>query len=152
MKKLILSTAALFIIAACSSGATNMSQLDTKIATVPELQHHNYILVSVNGKEFKPGKGDFIPSIAFSEDMKVTGTMCNNFFGQATLSSRGILRAKGAGMTRKFCEDEMLNQLDTDMGQLLELGAEAIVSQDGQYLRLSNTGTQLEFKLSDAIR
>lgn len=152
MKKLMLSTAALFVIAACSSGTTNMSQLDTKIATVQELQHHNYELISINGKAFEPGKGDFTPNIAFGQDMKVTGTMCNNFFGQATLSSRGILRAKGAGMTRKFCDDEVLNQLDGDMSELLELGAEAIVSQDGQYLRLSNTGTQLEFKLSDKIR
>lgn len=153
MKKLLLGAAVLFVLAACSSkGITPMSQLDTKIATVPELQHHDYQLVSVNGKVFEAGKNEAAPTIAFSQDMRVTGTMCNNFFGQATLSNRGILRAQGVGMTRMLCTDPLLNQLDGDIAQLLENGAEAIVSTDGQFLRLSNTTTQLEFKLVDKVK
>ena len=152
MKKLLLGVAVLFFLAACSSkGITPMSQLDTKIATVQELQHHHYQLVSVNGKPFEAGKGATAPTIAFSQDMRVTGTMCNNFFGQATLSNRGILRAQGVGMTRMLCTDPVLNQLDGDIAQLLENGAETVISTDGQFLRLSNTATQLEFKLADKI-
>lgn len=151
MKKVLLSTAALFVIAACSSGGSEMSRLDSKIATVQELQHHNYELISINGKAFDGDKTGR-PHIAFGQDMQVTGAMCNNFFGQATLSNRGVLRAKGVGMTRKLCDDTALNDLDTDIAQLLELGAEAVISDNGQYLRLSNTSSQLEFKLADKVR
>lgn len=152
MKKLLLSTVALLVITACSSGGTAMSRLDTKIPTADALEHHNYELVTVNGKAFEPVKGGAAPHIAFGENMQITGAMCNNFFGQAAISKRGVLTAKGVGMTRKFCGDATLNNLDNDIALLLEGGAETIVSQDEQYLRLSNTASSLEFKRVDKIR
>ena len=129
-----------------------MSRLDTQIPTAEALEHHSYELVAVNGKAFEPAKGGAAPHIEFGENMHVTGKMCNNFFGQAAISKRGVLTAKGVGMTRKFCENAVLNNLDNDIALLLEGGAETIVSQDGQYLRLSNTASSLEFKLADKIR
>ncbi len=152
MKKLLLGSAALFIIAACSSKGSVMSQLDTKIPSIQELQHHHYELVKINGKELDLEKGSAIPNIAFGENMQITGSMCNNFFGEGYFSSRGVLKAKGLGMTRKFCADATLNTLDGDIAELLDRGAEIIISDNGEYLRLSNIQTALEFKLSDKMR
>ncbi|UNM97188.1 META domain-containing protein [Ignatzschineria rhizosphaerae] len=152
MKKLLLGSVALVLIAACSSKGSMMAQLDTKIPTAQELQHHHYELVSVNGKELDLEKGSLVPTIAFGEGMRITGTMCNNFFGEGYFSSRGVLKAKGLGMTRKFCTDSALNNLDGDISELLDRGAEIIISENGQFLRLSNIQTALEFKLADKMR
>lgn len=153
MKKLLLSSAAALMLAGCGSAGSEMIALQNKMATPQALEHHSYELVYVNGNEFEPEDDDApMPFIAFGEDMNITGTMCNNFFGQGTLSKRGILSAKGAGMTRMMCTDPVLNQLDSDMSKLLEYGAEAVISENGEYLKLSNTGTQLEFKRADKIK
>ncbi len=149
MKKLLLSSMALVVLAACSSASSPMTQLVTKIPQVQEIEHHNYELVSINGKEYKAEKGGNIPSIAFSENMQITGTMCNNFFGKGSISKRGVITAKGMGMTRMLCEDATLNNLDGDISDLLTNGAEITISEDGQYLKLMNPTTSLEFKLSD---
>mgnify|MGYP001170024171 CR=1 FL=1 len=152
MKKLLLGSVALFVIAACSSKGSVMSQLDTKIPSIAELQHHNYELVKVNGKGLELEKGGMTPNIAFGENMQITGSMCNNFFGEGYFSSRGVLKAKGLGMTRKFCSDAALNTLDGDIAELLDRGAEIIISDNGEFLRLSNIQTALEFKRSDKMR
>ncbi len=153
MKKLLLSTVAVLGLAACSSASSDMLRLETKIATPQAIEHHNYELIYVNGKEFEAEDDDAPrPFIAFGENMNITGTMCNNFFGQGILTKRGILSAKGAGMTRMMCTDPILNQLDTDISTLLEHGAEAVISDNGEYLKLSNTAIQLEFKRADKMR
>lgn len=152
MKKLLLSSAALLVIAACSSKGSVMAQYDTKIPSAQELQHHNYELIRINGQKLEFEKGSMTPNIAFGEDMKITGTMCNNFFGDGQLSARGVLKAKGLGMTRKFCGDATLNTLDHDITELLDRGAEIIISENGQFLRLSNIQTALEFKLADKMQ
>src|SRR5699024_12768051 len=82
----------------------------------------------------------------------ITGSMCNNFFGEGYFSSHGVLKAKGLGMTRKFCSDAALNTLDGDIAELLDRGAEIIISDNGEFLRLSNIQTALEFKRSDKMR
>lgn len=152
MKKLLFSSAALLLLAACASKGSVMAQLDTKIPSVQELQHHNYELIRVNGKELDLEKGSLAPNIAFGEKMQITGTACNNFFGEGYFSSRGVLKAKGLGMTRKLCSDTTLNNLDGDITELFNHGAEIIISQDGKFLRLSNIQTALEFKLADKMR
>src|SRR5699024_12057460 len=60
----------------------------------------------------------------------ITGSMCNNFFGEGYFSSHGVLKAKGLGMTRKFCSDAALNTLDGDIAELLDRGAEIIRSEE----------------------
>lgn len=151
MKKLLLSSVALLVIAACSGKGNIMTQQDTKIPSAVDLQHHNYELTAINGKVFETEKGSISPNIEFGQDMNVNGTMCNNYFGKATLSARGVIRATGMGMTRKFCSDSILNNLDGDIIELLDNGAEIIMSNDGQYIRISNTRISLEFKLADKM-
>ncbi|MHC5225425.1 META domain-containing protein [Ignatzschineria sp. LJL83] len=151
MKKLLLSSVALLVIAACSGKGNIMTQQDTKIPTVVDLQHHNYELTAINGKEFETADGSLSPHIAFGEDMNINGEMCNNFFGKAQLTARGVIRATGMGMTRKFCSDSTLNNLDGDIVELLDNGAEIIMSNNGQYIRISNTRISLEFKLADKM-
>lgn len=151
MKKLLLSSVALLVIAACSGKGNIMTQQDTKIPTVGDLQHHYYELTAVNGKAFETADGSMAPHIEFGQDMNINGVMCNNFFGKADLSPRGVIRASQMGMTRKFCSDSTLNNLDGDIVDLLDKGAEIIISNNGQYIRISNTKTSLEFKLADRM-
>ncbi|MBS7817375.1 META domain-containing protein [Wohlfahrtiimonas chitiniclastica] len=145
MKKLLLSAAVLLLTAGCSH---TMTDHDGKIATAQDLEHHNYVLVAIDGKAYKTAANEMAPNIEFGEKMHLSGAMCNNFFGQGAIKE-GVLTAKGMGMTRKFCADATLNQLDQTIGQLLEKGATATLHNDGQRLVLSEGKTQLTFELKD---
>ena len=152
MKKVLFTLLSVAVLAACASKGSPMSQLDTKIPTVQELQHHQYELVSINGKPFEAEKGSGKPTIAFGQDMFISGQMCNRYSGKVDLTARGMLRAKaGIAMTRMLCTDPVLNSLDADISELLGNGAEVEISNNGQYLRLTNPTTVLEFKLADKM-
>lgn len=152
MKKVLFTLLSVAVLAACASKGSPMSQLDTKIPTVQELEHHHYQLISVNGKAFKPEKDSGTPTIAFGQDMFISGQMCNRYSGKVDLTDHGMLRAKaGIAMTRMLCTDPILNRLDVDITELLGNGAEIVISKNGQYLRLTNPSTVLEFKLADKI-
>lgn len=147
MKKLV-SIAALLLVAACSQDA-GMNQNTTNVSA-KDLQHHNYILVAIDGKAYKTPKNAMSPNIEFGEKLNITGSMCNNFFGQGQLKNN-VLSAKGVGMTRKFCTDKTLNGLDQKIGQLLDGSATVALKDNGQFLVLSNDQTILEFKLKDFV-
>lgn len=147
MKKLV-SIAALLLVTACSQDS-GMTQ-NTMNITAKDLQHHNYVLVAVDGKAYSTKKNATSPNIEFGEKMNITGSMCNNFFGQGQLKN-SVLTAKGVGMTRKFCNDKTLNELDQKIGQLLDAGATVALKDNGQFLVLSNDKTTLEFKLRDYV-
>lgn len=147
MKKLIF-IAALVVLAACSQD-NSMTQ-NTSNVQVKDIQHHNYVLVAIDGKPYVTAKNAMSPNIAFGQNMNITGSMCNNFFGQGALND-GVLTAKGVGMTRKFCSDPTLNQLDQTIGQLLENGAKVTLKDNGKNLVLSNDAATLEFKLKDYV-
>lgn len=125
-------------------------QTDADAVTEQDLQHHNYLLTSINGKAFATPDNAMSPNIEFGENMHVSGSMCNNFFGQGQLKD-GVLTATGVGMTRKFCADDTLNTLDHLISQLLEKGAKVILQNNGQKLILSDNTTVLEFKLKDYV-
>ncbi len=147
MKKLV-SIAALLLLAACSQD-TGMTQ-DNKAISAKDLQHHNYVLVAIDGKNYSTQKNAMAPNIEFGEKLNITGSMCNNFFGQGELKNN-VLSAKGMGMTRKFCADKTLNELDQKISQLLNSGAVVTLKDNGQFLVLSNDQTTLEFKLKDYV-
>ena len=148
MKKILLSAAVLLLTAACSQDG-GMSQDSTSVSA-KDLQHHNYVLTAIDGKAYLTKKNAMSPNIAFGEKMNITGSMCNNYFGQGILKD-GVLTAKGVGMTRKFCSDATLNQLDQKIGQLLDGGAKITLKDNGQNLVLSNDKTTLEFRLKDFV-
>ena len=144
MKKVLMSAAILLLVTACATEGNT----DSNSVTATDLQHHNYVLTSIDGKAYRTAKNAMSPNIAFGEKMNISGEMCNNYFGQGELKN-GVLTAKGVGMTRKFCSDATLNQLDQKISQLLEDGAKVSLEDDGKNLILSNDKTTLKFWLKD---
>lgn len=149
MKKILISAATLLLVTACATEGSEMGK-DSNIVTAKDLQHHNYVLTEIDGKAYRTKKNAMSPNIAFGEKMNISGEMCNNYFGQGQLKD-GVLMAKGVGMTRKFCSDATLNQLDQKIGQLLEDGAKVSLEDDGKNLILSNDKTTLKFWLKDFV-
>lgn len=147
MKKLLLSSVALLIITACATKGSVVAQHETKIPSIQELRHNSYELVTLNGKTLELDKKSATPMITFGQNGRVTGTMCNNFVGQGRLTTRGILTVKGIELTRKSCADSLLQNLDADIVELLGSGAEIVMTEDFQYIRISNIKTALEYKL-----
>lgn len=146
MKKVLMSAATLLLVTACATEGNT----DSNSVTAADLQHHNYVLTSIDGKAYHTKKNAMSPNIAFGEKMNISGEMCNNYFGQGQLKN-GVLTAKGVGMTRKFCSDATLNQLDQKISQLLEDGAKVSLEDNGKNLILSNDKTTLVFGLKDYL-
>ncbi len=78
MKKVAAFVALSLLMAGCVS--------NDKIAVTPEqLQHHRFVLESVNGKPVTSDKNP--PEISFGEKMMISGSMCNRFSGEGKLSN-----------------------------------------------------------------
>ena len=104
MKKLAAFVALSLLMAGCVS--------NDKIAVTPEqLQHHRFVLESVNGKPVT------------SDKLLISGSMCNRFSGEGKLSN-GVLTAKGLAMTRMMCANPQLNELDNTISEMLKEGAQ----------------------------
>lgn len=83
------------LLAGCSGmnqSGNNMNPVtNSSHVTESDLLHHNFVLVSVDGK---PPVKTPEPNIEFGENMHISGAMCNRFMGQGELKD-GILTAKG---------------------------------------------------------
>ncbi|WP_145482629.1 heat shock protein HslJ [Yersinia rohdei] len=141
MKKIIPLAIAAALLAGCGINQST----STSNVTASDLLHHNFVLVSVDGK---PPLKTPAPSIEFGEKMHISGAMCNRFMGQGELKD-GILTAKGLASTRMLCGDEQLNQWDALIGQVLNSGAKVTLAK-GQ-LTLSNKDHTLIYQLKDWV-
>lgn len=102
MKKIVTLIALSMVMAGCvSNGKVSVNR--------EQLQHHRFVLESVNGKPVTVAKNQ--PELSFGENMTVSGKMCNQFTGQGKLSD-GELKVKNLAMTRMMCADPQLNTLD----------------------------------------
>ncbi|HFZ8993378.1 TPA: heat shock protein HslJ [Citrobacter freundii] len=120
MNKIVTLAGLSLLLAGCVS--------DSKVVVNPDqLQHHRFVLESVNGKAV-PG-GENAPELSFGEDMAIAGRMCNRFHGQGKLSD-GELKAKGVAMTRMLCSDPQLNELDHIISAMLTEGAQVDLTAD----------------------
>ncbi|ERA28000.1 heat shock protein hslJ [Escherichia coli UMEA 3899-1] len=118
-----------------------------KIAVTPEqLQHHRFVLESVNGKPVTSDKNP--PEISFGEKMMISGSMCNRFSGEGKLSN-GELTAKGLAMTRMMCANPQLNELDNTISKMLKEGAQ--VDLTANQLTLATAKQTLTYKLADLM-
>ncbi|AJJ05470.1 heat shock protein HslJ [Yersinia pseudotuberculosis] len=113
--------------------------------TESDLLHHNFVLVSVDGK---PPVKTPEPNIEFGENMHISGAMCNRFMGQGELKD-GILTAKGLASTRMLCADEQLNQWDALIGDILHSGVKVTLNK-GQ-LTMSNSTHTLVYQQKDWV-
>ena len=127
MNKAIIIAFTGLLLAGC--GTTSNNTPNTSHLKPADLKNTQYTLISYNGKAVAGEK-----TLAFSDDLRVSGMMCNNFMGLAELSSN-ILTVKQMVSTRKLCADEQSNQLDAVIGRILEAGAS--VSQNQNALTLT---------------
>jgi len=123
----------------------------TSIVTQGDLQHHRWILESINGNRIDAEKLDNrIPEIDFGEQMTVTGnTGCNKFSAQATLQGDkfiiGMMKS-----TMMFCAPPQ-NDLELKLKQVL--GSESkITIDDKKNLILEAGDTRLAYRLKDWVR
>lgn len=120
-----------------ASGCSNDGVVDAA-----RLADQRFILQSVDGISAS-GKAEKQPEISFTRNMRVSGMMCNRFFGQGELSS-GQLTVKQLGSNRMLCSDPQLNNWDSLIGEVLMKGA--TVSLDGDRLTLTGTGHTLQYQ------
>lgn len=145
MKKMLFLLAA----AALLSGCVYNSKMSTG---GEQLQHHRFVLESVNGKTIN--NSDTPLDVSFGEKQPLlnhiylSGEMCNRFSGTAKISN-GELKASDLTMTRKICSDAQLNQLDATLSTMLRQGAQVDLTE--QQLTLATADQTLIFKLADLV-
>ncbi|EAN0414430.1 TPA: heat shock protein HslJ [Salmonella enterica] len=133
MKKSVTLVALSIIMTGCvSSGKVSVKR--------EQLEHHRFVLESVNGKTVTG------PELSFGEDMTVSSKMCNQFTGEGKLSD-GELKVKNLAMTRMMCADPQLNALDGTLSELFSKGAQ--VDLTANQLTLATAETTLMYKLAD---
>ena len=140
MKKLASLALAAMVLAGCAQSG------DKSTVTAQDLQHHRYVLQTVDGKPLTGIKR--MPELSFGENMHISGAMCNRFMGQATLENN-TLKVKGLGMTMMLCVEPQLNDLDHRINEMLTAGAN--VSLANQQLVLKSGQHTLTYKLADLV-
>lgn len=120
---------------------------NSKVSTGAEqLQHHRFVLTSVNGQPLNTG--DKPLELSFGEEMYVSGNMCNRFSGKGKVSD-GELKVKALAMTRMLCADPQLNTLDATLGKMLREGAQVDLTET--QLTLATADQTLVYKLADRV-
>lgn len=144
MKKLLSVAFATMLLAGC--GMSENKPVNNTLSE-SDLMHHNFVLQSVDGvaANAQQGKG---PSIEFGEKLRVSGSMCNRFFGNGQLDN-GVLTVKDLATTRMMCSDPLRNQWDQIIGSVLHNGAKVSLQQ--QQLTLSDGNHTLIYTLKDWV-
>ncbi|WP_406670067.1 heat shock protein HslJ [Raoultella terrigena] len=120
---------------------------NSKVSTSAEqLQHHRFVLTSVNGQALKEGSKPL--ELSFGEKTFVSGNMCNRFSGEGKVSD-GELKVKELAMTRMLCADPQLNELDATLGKMLRDGAQVDLTEN--QLTLATADRTLVYKLADLV-
>ncbi len=124
---------------------------NTRIVTHGDLQHHRWILESINGNKIEAEElENKVPEIEFGEQMTVTGnTGCNKFSGHATLQGDqfviGIMKS-----TMMFCTPPQ-NDLELKLKQVL--GSESKITIENKNKLILEAGdTRLGYRLKDRVR
>ncbi|TON87461.1 heat-shock protein HslJ, partial [Vibrio parahaemolyticus] len=113
LKTLVTAISLPVLMTACASNGD-----DVKEITAQDLQHHNWELVQVDGKNIVLDENQKAARLEIGENLTANGNAgCNNFFGQAELKNNQ-LRIEKMGMTMKMCmEDQM--KIENAMTQTL---------------------------------
>jgi len=141
MKK-IATLCAVVGVSALLAACTTHKKIDNNIVG-------SYVLVAVNDQ---PIPNSIPPVLNISRDSSITtiqlnGKMCNVFNGQAIYQNGVLKAADGVAMTRVFCDEPTLNQLDTVIGDMLRKGA-YVEKANGQ-LVLRTTDNTLVYEQQD---
>ncbi|HCE1506203.1 META domain-containing protein [Vibrio parahaemolyticus] len=143
LKTLVTAISLPVLMTACASNGD-----DVKEITAQDLQHHNWELVQVDGKNIVLDENQKAARLEIGENLTANGNAgCNNFFGQAELKNNQ-LRIEKMGMTMKMCmEDQM--KIENAMTQTLSNWSDITLTKDG--LVLKNAGHELTFTLRDWV-
>ncbi|TOO79842.1 META domain-containing protein, partial [Vibrio parahaemolyticus] len=129
LKTLVTAISLPVLMTACASNGD-----DVKEITAQDLQHHNWELVQVDGKNIVLDENQKAARLEFGENLTANGNAgCNNFFGQAELKNNQ-LRIEKMGMTMKMCmEDQM--KIENAMTQTLSNWSDITLTKDGLVLK-----------------
>jgi heat shock protein HslJ len=118
------------------------------IVTQGDLQHHRWILQSINNKEiYKDALNGYMPEIDFGEKMTVTGySGCRQYSAQAELFD-DRLRLKQTQYASNRCNDKQLN-LEEVVVEVLN-GQPKITIDKKNHLILKTENTKLVYYLND---
>ncbi|MBE4429093.1 META domain-containing protein [Vibrio parahaemolyticus] len=143
LKTLVTAISLPVLMTACASNGD-----DVKEITAQDLQHHNWKLVQVDGKNIVLDENQKAARLEIGENLTANGNAgCNNFFGQAELKNNQ-LRIEKMGMTMKMCmEDQM--KIENAMTQTLSNWSDITLTKDG--LVLKNADHELTFTLRDWV-
>ncbi|MBM4853432.1 META domain-containing protein [Vibrio parahaemolyticus] len=143
LKTLVTAISLPVLMTACASNGD-----DVKEITAQDLQHHNWELVQVDGKNIVLDENQKAARLEIGENLTANGNAgCNNFFGQAELNNNQ-LRIEKMGMTMKMCmEDQM--KIENAMTQTLSNWSDITLTKDG--LVLKNADHELTFTLRDWV-
>ncbi|EPD6974871.1 META domain-containing protein [Vibrio alginolyticus] len=143
LKTLVTAIPLPVLMTACASNGD-----DVKEITAQDLQHHNWELVQVDGKNIVLDEHQKAARLEIGENLTANGNAgCNNFFGQAELKNNQ-LRIEKMGMTMKMCmEDQM--KIENAMTQTLSNWSDITLTTDG--LVLKSADHELTFTLRDWV-
>lgn len=143
LKTLVAAIPLPFLMTACASNGDNVKEI-----TAQDLQHHNWELVQIDGKDIQLTKRQKAPRLEIGENLTANGNAgCNDFFGQAELKDNQ-LRVEKMGMTMKMCVGDIMN-IEQAVSTTLTKWSDITLTNDG--LVLKNEQHELTFTLRDWV-
>ncbi len=128
------------LLVACSSKGDAMQ------ITTQDLQHHNWELVQVDGKDIVKNDRLKTPNLEIGEKMIANGNAgCNNFFGQAEIKDNKF-RIEKMGKTMKMCIGDIM-ETEQAVSQTLTDWSDITLTKDT--LTLKNDVHTLSYVLRD---
>ncbi|MBD0785429.1 META domain-containing protein [Vibrio sp. Y2-5] len=139
-KSLLAAVTLPVILTACKSTGDEVQ------ITAQDLQHHNWELVQVDGKDLVKNERLKTPNLEIGEKMIANGNAgCNNFFGQAEVKDNKF-RIEKMGKTMKMCIGDIMDT-EQAVSQTLQEWSDMTLTKDS--LVLKTEVHTLTFKLSD---
>ncbi|WP_330943534.1 META domain-containing protein [Vibrio diabolicus] len=143
LKTLVTAISLPVLMTACASNGDNVKEI-----TAQDLQHHNWELVQIDGKNIELKERQQAPRLEIGENLTANGNAgCNNFFGQAELKNNQ-LRIEKMGMTMKMCMDDHM-KIEQAMSETLTEWSDITLTKEG--LMLKNDDHELTFQLRDWV-
>ncbi|WP_295894334.1 META domain-containing protein [uncultured Vibrio sp.] len=143
LKTLVAAISVPVLLTACVSNAE-----DAQVITSQDLQHHNWELAQIDGKDVAKDENNKPVRLEIGENMTANGHAgCNNFFGQGELKDNQF-RIEKMGMTMKMCGEDAMNT-EMTMSQVLTEWSDITLTDDT--LELKNDAHTLTFTLRDWV-
>lgn len=112
-----------------------------------ELVRRQFTLKSADGVDFT--RKERRPTIEFSEDLRVAGSVCNRLVGQASFEGSKLF-IRNIASTKMMCPDHDLNRLENRFAEMFDTGFD--VQLEGKTLKLTQEGHDLVYERLDWAR